>query len=139
MSRVFTALTVPTREGLSLFHCPGAEALSLPDTAEANSDRFRDFANPRLSTVGAIVSLIAPMGQEQRHIDELARLEQLCRDLAAESKVLGEAEALREMAGNYGREAAVLAVARTVDCSRRKRKLRPTSIRVTGHPFRQCL
>lgn len=61
----------------------------------------------------------------------------ICRDLAEESRVPGEAGALLEMAENYGREAARITVVRTADCSRRRRKMRAISARLTGHPFRQ--
>lgn len=46
------------------------------------------------------------MGQHQHDMDELARMERICLDLAEESRVPGEAGALREMAENYGREAS---------------------------------
>lgn len=62
------------------------------------------------------------MGQHQHDFDELARMERLCRELAKESRVPGEAGALLEMAENYGREAAKFALDRTVDRSRRARK-----------------
>lgn len=77
------------------------------------------------------------MGQHQHDIDELARMERTCMDLADKATVPGEAGALREMAENYGREAAKRTVARTVDRSRRKRKTRATSARFDRHPFRQ--
>jgi hypothetical protein len=79
------------------------------------------------------------MGRHQQDIDELARMERICLDLAEESRVPGEAGALREMAENYGREAAKLTVARTVDRSRRMRKSRVTSVRFDRHPFRQSI
>src|SRR5438309_11555412 len=62
------------------------------------------------------------MGRHQHDINDLARMERICLDLAEESRVPREAGALREMAENYGREAAKLIVARTVDCPRRERK-----------------
>lgn len=46
------------------------------------------------------------MGPDQHDVDELARIERICRDLAEESRVPGEAEALLEMTQNYGREAS---------------------------------
>ena len=58
------------------------------------------------------------MGRDQRIIDELRAFERLCVELAEESRVPEEAGALRELAGNYGREAARLTVIKTVDCSR---------------------
>jgi hypothetical protein len=42
---------------------------------------------------------------------------------------------MREMAENYGREAAKMTVVRTVDCERRKAKRRAISRRLTGHPW----
>ena len=42
-----------------------------------------------------------------------------------------------ELAENYGREAAKLAVVRTVDCSRRRQKMQVIAVGLTGHPFRQ--
>ena len=77
------------------------------------------------------------MGRHQHDINDLARMERICLDLAEESRVPREAGALREMAENYGREAAKLTVARTVDCPRRERKKRAISARLTRHPFRQ--
>jgi hypothetical protein len=77
------------------------------------------------------------MGRHQHDIDELARMERICLDLAEESRVPGEAGALREMAANYGREAAKLTVVRTVDCAWRARKRRAITARLTGHPLRQ--
>jgi hypothetical protein len=73
------------------------------------------------------------MGRHQHDIDELARIERICRD--QESRVPGEAGALCEMAENYGRETAKKTVARVVDCARRRRKTRAISARLTGHPF----
>lgn len=67
------------------------------------------------------------MGQHQHDIDELAAMERLCRDLAEESRVPGEAGALLET------------VDRTVDCSRRWRKRRASSVSLTGHPFRRSI
>ncbi|EIG56097.1 hypothetical protein Bra1253DRAFT_00705 [Bradyrhizobium sp. WSM1253] len=77
------------------------------------------------------------MGQHQHDIDDLARMERICLDLAEESRVPGEAGALLEMAENHGREATNLTVAKTVDSSRLRRKTRVISARLTGHPFRQ--
>lgn len=82
-------------------------------------------------------SLIGRMGQDQHDIDELARMEQLCRDLAEQSRVPGDSDALREIAENYGRQVAKMTVGKTVDCSRRRRKMRAISAALTGHPFRQ--
>jgi hypothetical protein len=76
------------------------------------------------------------MGQHQHIIHELAHMERIFLELAEESKVPGEAEALREMAVNYGRKAAKRAVVRTVVCGRRKAKRPALSTRLTGHPFR---
>src|SRR4051794_6726543 len=76
----------------------------------------------------------APMGQHQHDIDELAAMERLCRDLAEESRVPGEAGALLEMAENYGREAAKFTGDRTVDSSRRWRKRRASSVSLTPLP-----
>jgi hypothetical protein len=67
------------------------------------------------------------MGQHQHDIDELAAMERLCRDLAEESRVPGEAGALLET------------VDRTVDSSRRWRKRRASSVSLTGHPFRRSI
>ena len=77
------------------------------------------------------------MGQHQHDIDELARMERLCRDLAEESRVPGEAGALLKLAENYGREATKRTVVWTVDCSQRKRKRLAISVRLTRHFFRQ--
>jgi len=77
------------------------------------------------------------MGRHQHDVDELSHLERSCLDLAEESRVPGEAGALRELAGNYRREAARTTVVRTVDRARRVRKTRAISARLTGHPFRQ--
>lgn len=71
----------------------------------------------------------------QHDIDDLKRLERICRDLAEESRVPGEVGALRKLAGNYGRKAAKLTVARTVGYARRVRKKRSISARLTGHPW----
>ena len=79
------------------------------------------------------------MGQHQHDIDELARMERLCRDLAEESRVPGEAGALLKLAENYGREATKRTVVGTVDCSRRTRKRLAISVRLTGHPFRHLI
>jgi hypothetical protein len=76
------------------------------------------------------------MGRHQHGIDELARMERICLDLAEESRVPGEAGALLEMAENYGREIDKRTVVRTVDCARRRRKTRANTTRLTGHPFR---
>ncbi|OKO75942.1 hypothetical protein AC629_33410 [Bradyrhizobium sp. NAS80.1] len=46
------------------------------------------------------------MGQDQRILDELRMFERLCLELAEQSRVPGEADARRQMAENYGREAA---------------------------------
>ncbi|WP_283808713.1 hypothetical protein [Bradyrhizobium centrolobii] len=40
------------------------------------------------------------MGRDQHIIDELGRMERICLDLAKESRVPGEGEALRELASN---------------------------------------
>lgn len=79
------------------------------------------------------------MGQHQHDIEELAAMERLCRDLAEESRVPGEAGAQLEMAENYGREAAKFTGDRTVDSSRRWRKRRASSVSLTGHPFRRSI
>ncbi len=79
------------------------------------------------------------MGQHQHDIDELARMERICRGLADESTLPLERTALIDLAENYGREAAKRTVARTVDCSRRKRKTRATSARFDRHPFRHTI
>jgi hypothetical protein len=39
------------------------------------------------------------MGRHQHDIDELARMERICMELAGESRVPGESAALREMTG----------------------------------------
>ncbi|OSI22854.1 hypothetical protein BST65_22915 [Bradyrhizobium canariense] len=44
------------------------------------------------------------MGQHQHDIDELARMERICRDLAEESALSLERAGLLEMAANYRRE-----------------------------------
>ncbi len=46
------------------------------------------------------------MGRHWHDIGGLARMERICLDLAEESRVFGEAASLREIAANYGREAA---------------------------------
>jgi hypothetical protein len=76
------------------------------------------------------------MGRHQHDIDELARMERICLELAEESRVPGEAGALLEMAENYGRDIAKRTVVKTVDCSRRRQKTRANTTRLTGHPFR---
>ena len=54
------------------------------------------------------------MGRDQHIVDDVRGMERICKDLAEESRVPGEAAALRELAGNYGREAAKRTVASVV-------------------------
>ena len=54
-----------------------------------------------------------PTGHHQHDVEELARMQRICLDLAEESRVPGEAGALRELAENYGLEATRRTVVRT--------------------------